>query len=1516
MAPANTSWLQRAALRVLATLSLLLIFALGCVASLLLHSNVPVVRALATRTVSTVLCEVFEGQVIIDSLDRLSANGLHVPKVTVQDTAGKTLLEANDVTIRASLLDIVSELLLGDDEIAAVVRHVRVERVNLDLTLDPATGRTTLEQALTLASKPGAQPGAEPSPQTKTARLVSVWLPVIELGEARATLNLGQPQPWEARVFNSKGRVTVSPTGVELEVERFAVSLLGLPPGELRGTGTTHLHFPGIREVEFQGFLNQLEFHMRGRQVGRNVVLALDVPRAEPAVVASLVPNWPLREPAAAYLKASGDWPDLEVNGQLELNEQSSLDVEGTLRIDETPKANLSFFVNKLDLQSFVEKAPHSELTLNGHVALALTQTGPRAEITALSNSTEIAGQSIPGLQLAGNLDADGFVIEGRLQDPGSTGTLQVAAKRGQDVTIQLRLNDTDLDALYFMPDGIAGSASVTLDGTVKDERLTWRVTGQARSLRINEIRAGNVGFEANGQTPLSRPNETRGALHLSATAVAVSNFNVPALKLDAQGPWHTPHIVAKVQSDASHWAEITGYAQLSPQFVLRDLKVSITEKDLQLSGRITEFRPSDSAIEVQELSLSGAGGTLQGWLRYRPGLLESNVTAKALDLARIAHALGMERQQVRGKLDLDLDVTAGSDVTRGRVTLTLLNGSVAGMGSTTLNARAQLHEDALSLDVSGTDGLVGNFGAQANLTLAGSIFEATSFSNATGNAEIRVNDVSLEPINLVLAKDAPVRNLVGRGALQLLLERSQAKTQPNILLNVTVADLGFETNLLDKNYALSGGQLRANVAYNAQAGALNGAVTLLDGGGELLAGSGVMSVDASALSLPTKQLVQALLDAPADFVISMSPRSLDRLPVPITGLLGTVSARATMRGSLAKPRLTGTVSASNVVDAASPNALPLNVLAQGEYSPLTGQVKAQASVNQGTLRVASVLAEGQLPALGDSTPTPTQGTLEAHLQDVPLQVWGPLADSDVRGTLSGALRVRLLPDGVELRAMLSPKDIWVLGGHLGSGTLTLDGGANRVYGQLDLSASQASLAGSISLDFAPEQYLRAAQLDINANNLEAGLLAPAVDTIFTSLNGDLDVQGRLSTSRSGPDQKWETHIDGLAALREGNAHLQVLGLELQDIECTLGARSMGGQNVISLSGLKAKARSSTHNVLGNASLTLSGLRVTNGEASLSINEFPFTLEGVTKGWGTGNARGILTRKPDHMLVEVDVSQLTTRLPLDTIREAYDIEANPDFRILQFETKSTESEGALPWVLLIDLGSRTRLVRGKLQLLVAGTPRIDIGERVSLSGTLTLLPGGRIQAMSKPFVIEHGTISLNPADSANPTVDLRAAWRAPDGATIYASAHGPYQDLNDVELSSDAGLSREEIWERITGSSSSVAPSASEESTDPTAAGGLNAAAFGVNELLGDTLRDVELRIDPSENASYGAAVRVTDRLWFEGRYQRDESAASVGGPSNIVTGAFDFRFARKWSLRTELGNAGGTFDLLWQHRY
>jgi hypothetical protein len=256
----------------------------------------------------------------------------------------------------------------------------------------------------------------------------------------------------------------------------------------------------------------------------------------------------------------------------------------------------------------------------------------------------------------------------------------------------------------------------------------------------------------------------------------------------------------------------------------------------------------------------------------------------------------------------------------------------------------------------------------------------------------------------------------------------------------------------------------------------------------------------------------------------------------------------------------------------------------------------------------------------------------------------------------------------------------------------------------------------------------------------------------------------------------------------------------------------------------------------------------------------------------------------------VDVESLTARLPSDTTREVLDIEDNPDFHVLQLRAANPEGP-TLPWVFVIDLGYQTRVTKGNMNLRVAGQPRLSIGDEFTMSGELQLLPGGRVPALGRDYIIEHGTLTLNPKDAGNPTLDVRAAWRTPEGETRYAVLHGPWKELDQARLdgpTSGAG-SGDEAGDEI---------------------------QLGLNELVGGSLSDVEVRFDPGENASYTAAVRLSEKLWFEGRYQRDEMATVVGGPSNVISGAFDYHFARKWSLRTELGNAGGTFDLLWQHRY
>jgi hypothetical protein len=384
---------------------------------------------------------------------------------------------------------------------------------------------------------------------------------------------------------------------------------------------------------------------------------------------------------------------------------------------------------------------------------------------------------------------------------------------------------------------------------------------------------------------------------------------------------------------------------------------------------------------------------------------------------------------------------------------------------------------------------------------------------------------------------------------------------------------------------------------------------------------------------------------------------------------------------------------------------------------PADRRLSAQASITRQGLRIGSVQGQWRIDPAAEGS---LDGELAAHLNDFPLPVLGALAEGKVDGTLSGSVRLKHRPKEVELRAMLNPRGIAIAGSRLGDGVLLLDGTRNQIHGQLQLTEGAAALEARILLGVAQEQHLQSFALQVNANRVEASLLAPALKGLVSRVGGQLDVQGQFTAERPAAGAEWQTRIDGLALWRGGSAYIDVLGLELRDVEGHAAARSLAGRNVISLSKLRAKARSVEHNLVGDANLTLSGLRVTEGAGTLALREFPFTFEGVPKGWGTGSARALLTRKPDHMLVEVDVESLTARLPSDTTREVLDIEDNPDFHVLQLRAANPEGP-TLPWVFVIDLGYQTRVTKGNMNLRVAGQPRLSIGDEFTMSGELQLL---------------------------------------------------------------------------------------------------------------------------------------------------------------------------------------------------
>src|SRR5689334_7222692 len=89
----------------------LLVFLLSCVAAVMLHSNTPLVRALAAEQASRLLGAQFQGRIVIASLDHLSADQVLASRVEIQDAQGRALLVAQGVNANFSFLGFAAEVL-------------------------------------------------------------------------------------------------------------------------------------------------------------------------------------------------------------------------------------------------------------------------------------------------------------------------------------------------------------------------------------------------------------------------------------------------------------------------------------------------------------------------------------------------------------------------------------------------------------------------------------------------------------------------------------------------------------------------------------------------------------------------------------------------------------------------------------------------------------------------------------------------------------------------------------------------------------------------------------------------------------------------------------------------------------------------------------------------------------------------------------------------------------------------------------------------------------------------------------------------------------------------------------------------------------------------------------------------------------------------------------------------------------------------------------------------------------
>jgi len=340
-------------------------------------------------------------------------------------------------------------------------------------------------------------------------------------------------------------------------------------------------------------------------------------------------------------------------------------------------------------------------------------------------------------------------------------------------------------------------------------------------------------------------------------------------------------------------------------------------------------------------------------------------------------------------------------------------------------------------------------------------------------------------------------------------------------------------------------------------------------------------------------------------------------------------------------------------------------------------------------------------------------------------------------------------------------------------------------------------------------------------------------------------------------------------------------------------------------------------------------VRIEKGE------KMPISVQGVSFGEAWGAIDADATMAKNVLNVDVGVPSFHLELPQSTAHPVQSLDPDSTItvgimhkdgqfaRVLLEPPVEKRASDAMRARIGVHLGDDIEIRRDhSLQIFVTGSPVIDVAETTRVSGQI-LLVRGKIEVQGRIFQVEKGTVSFTGQEPDNPIVIATAYYDAPDGTRVYADFTGPVR-TGKLALRSEPTHTQDEILAILLfgspeGSFGASAPPGQEQDAVAKAAGlGGSYVAQGINKALsGVTKVEVATRVDTSEsnNPRPELEVQLTKDVGVQVVYNM-----GVPGPGQIPDRTLlmvDWRFVRRWMLRTTIGDEGSSMvDLIWRYRY
>ena len=455
--------------------------------------------------------------------------------------------------------------------------------------------------------------------------------------------------------------------------------------------------------------------------------------------------------------------------------------------------------------------------------------------------------------------------------------------------------------------------------------------------------------------------------------------------------------------------------------------------------------------------------------------------------------------------------------------------------------------------------------------------------------------------------------------------------------------------------------------------------------------------------------------------------------------------------------------------------------------------------------------------------------------------------------------------------------------------------------------------------------------VSLSTKNFRIAALAPFVQNTLDEIDGRLDGDARLEL-----DPKTHgAHLTGRIALTRGAIEAVAGGGEIHDLTANVTFAPDGTITLEKLAGAGLTGRFE-----GNGSAHLEGTTLQSAKAAITIpSKSPFPLDVGGSEIGNVDGRIEITENATSaggMEVKVHVPHLRVAVPEGSTTSAQPLGTPANVRIgahrgspttfvllpLDPPVKKAEPSPDKPapgMAVEADLDD-VQVVRGtQLKVDLHGKVNVKAAEKTQVTGQIHLQRGGMLAVKGKNFVIDSGTVTFAGDDPSNPEILVKAGWTAPEGTTVYANFVGPLK-TGKVTLTSEPKLPQQEIVQLLLFGSpdgqQAQTPSGSTEDTAIGTAGG--EAAQPLNHALGQLgLGAVTTNGDTTDSTNPKPVVEV--------QVARDLSvqlAIVLGQPlpgvnPDTVLLSLDWRFVKKWTLSSTLGDQGTTiFDLLWQKRY